>query len=417
MKLEQWQKNLYATWLAQFLALMGANLVFPFIPFFVKDLGVESDSAAALWSGVLATATGVTLFISSPLWGSLADRFGRKNMLLRAYAGATVTITLQCAVQTVWQLFVLRALQGAFVGTIPAATALIAAGTPARRMAYALGLIQMAVFTSQTVGPVVGGIMASAVGFRMTFALGGLMYIVSFVVCWIFVKEDFHRPDPSVARPSYVENLRSVIRVPTMLLLITVMFLVSSAAVFVRPVMPLLVESFTDSDVATKTASSSPPSRSPALSPPLPAAASPSASDTATRSSAPRSAPASPTPLVTFAGQLSSLMLLMALVGVFSGAMIPMVNALIGAAAPEGKHGSAFGLVGSAQALSFAVAPLLGGITAQQLGIHAGFAIVGMMLVAVSGLVWLTVREPASMLGPELVDPEPPPEAVPAVSR
>jgi MFS family permease len=73
-------------------------------------------------------------------------------------------------------------------------------------------------------------------------------------------------------------------------------------------------------------------------------------------------------------------MLLMALVGIFSGAMIPMVNALIGAAAPEGKHGSAFGLVGSAQALSFAVAPLLGGITAKQLGIHAGFPIIGTML-------------------------------------
>ena len=88
----------------------------------------------------------------------------------------------------------------------------------------------------------------------------------------------------------------------------------------------------------------------------------------------------------------------MALVGVFSGAMIPMVNALIGASAPEGKHGSAFGLVGSAQALSFAVAPLLGGITAQQLGIHAGFPIVGAVLVAVSALVWLTVREPAGLI-------------------
>jgi MFS family permease len=75
--------------------------------------------------------------------------------------------------------------------------------------------------------------------------------------------------------------------------------------------------------------------------------------------------------------------------------MIPMVNALIGANAPEGKHGSAFGLVGSAQALSFAIAPLLGGVTAARLGIHAGFPIVGGMLVAVSGLVWLTVREPA----------------------
>jgi len=396
VQLEQWQKNLYATWLAQFLALMGANLVFPFIPFFVKDLGIESDSDAALWSGILATATGAMLFVSSPLWGGLADRFGRKNMLLRAYAGATITITLQAAVQNVWQLFVLRGLQGAFVGTIPAATALIAGGTPARRLAYALGLIQMAVFTSQTIGPVVGGVMAGAVGFRTTFVLGGLMYVVSFVVCLVFVKEEFVRPEPG-SQPSYAENLGEVIRVPTMLLLITVMFLISSAAVFVRPVVPLLVESFAEGDIETKTGFVF---AAVALTS---AVASVMSARVAGRAGY-RNALVAATfgagiayIFVAFANSLLPLMVLMALVGVFSGAMIPTVNALIGAAAPAGKHGSAFGLVGSAQALSFAVAPLLGGVTAQQFGIHAGFPIVGAMLVAVAALAWLTVREPAAL--------------------
>jgi len=401
MKLERWQRNLYAVWVAQFLALMGANLVFPFIPFFVKDLGVESDSDAALWSGVLATATGAMLFVSSPLWGSLADRFGRKTMLLRAYAGATVTITLQAAVQDVWQLLILRGLQGAFVGTIPAATALIAGGTPARRMAYALGLVQMAVFTSQTVGPVVGGVLASIVGFRTTFALGGLMYVVSFVLCFFFVEEEFQRPEAG-ERASYVENLRAVVSVPAMLLLITVMFLVSSAAVFVRPVIPLVVAGFTDDAVETK---SGLVFAAVALTSAIAAVVS---ARLATRTGyrvalivATLGAGLAYIP-VAMANSLAPLMVLMAFVGVFSGAMIPLVNALIGASAPDGKHGSAFGLVGSAQALSFAVAPLLGGLTAQQLGIHAGFPVVGGMLVAVSALIWLRVREPAAANREEL---------------
>ena len=397
MKLETWEKNLYAVWVSQFLALMGANLVFPFIPFFVKDLGIKSDSDAALWSGVLATATGAMLFISSPLWGSLSDRFGRKNMLLRAYAGATVTITAQAIVQSVWQLLALRALQGFFVGTIPAATALIAGGTPPRRMAYALGLVQMAVFTSQTVGPVVGGLMASVVGFRTTFALGGLMYVVSFVVCLVFVKEEFQRPEPG-ERVSYVENLRTVMRVPTMLLLITVMFLVSSAAVFVRPVVPLLVKSFSHSGVEAKSGFVF---AAIALTSAIAAVVSGRIAErTGYRNALIVAALGAGVAyaLVGAAYSLPPLLLLMALVGVFSGAMIPMVNALIGASAPEGKHGSAFGLVGSAQALSFAVAPLLGGITAKQFGIHAGFPIVGALLVAVAALVWLTVREPAALV-------------------
>jgi DHA1 family multidrug resistance protein-like MFS transporter len=395
LKLETWEKNLYAVWVAQFLALAGANLVFPFIPFFIDDLGDYSNEEAALWTGISSGATGVMLFVSSPLWGSLADRFGRKIMLQRAYAGAMVTITLQAVVQNVWQLVALRALQGAFVGTIPAATALVAAGTPQRRMAYALGLVQMAVFTSQTVGPVIGGAMAEAVGFRTTFALGGLMYVVSFGLCWVFVKEDFQRPPADEPRPSYVENLRTVMRVPSMLLLIGVMFLVSSAATFVRPVLPLVVEGFTDSGVPTK---SGLVFAAVAVAGALAALVAGRFADrTGYRNAlvvATLGAGVAYIP-VAAADSLPPLLVLMAVVGIFSGAMIPLINALIGASAPAGKHGSAFGLVGSAQALSFAIAPLLGGVTAQQLGIHAGFPIVGGLLIAVAGLVWLTVREPA----------------------
>jgi MFS family permease len=306
-----------------------------------------------------------------------------------------VTVTLQAVVQNVWQLVALRALQGAFVGTIPAATALVAGGTPARRMAYALGFLQMGIFTSQTIGPVIGGLMADQFGFRPTFAIGGLMYIVSFALVFFFVQEDFHRPDESVERPGYVENLRSVMRVPAMLLLISVMFLVSTASVFVRPVVPLVVESFSGEDSAAAQAG-----LVFAALAITSAVAALFASRVADRSGyrnvlalATLGAGLAYIP-VAIAESLLPLMVLMALVGIFSGAMVPTVNALIGATAPEGKHGSAFGLVGSAQALSFAIAPLLGGITARQLGIHAPFPIIGTVLVLVAVLIWLTVREP-----------------------
>jgi DHA1 family multidrug resistance protein-like MFS transporter len=199
-----------------------------------------------------------------------------------------------------------------------------------------------------------------------------------------------------VERPGYVENLRAVVRTPAMLLLISVMFLVSTASVFVRPVIPLVVESFSGEDSAAAQAG-----LVFAALAVTSAVAALVASRIADRSGyrnvlvlATLCAGLAYIP-VAIAESLLPLMVLMALVGVFSGAMVPTVNALIGASAPEGKHGSAFGLVGSAQALSFAIAPLLGGITARQLGIHAPFPIIGMMLVVVSGLVWLTVREPA----------------------
>jgi DHA1 family multidrug resistance protein-like MFS transporter len=347
------------------------------------------------------------LFVSSPFWGSLSDRFGRKPMLMRAYFGATITITLQALVTNVWQLTLLRGLQGAFVGSIPAATALVAAGTPQKRVAYSLGLLQMAVFTSQTVGPVVGGLMAAAFGFRLTFALGGLMYIIPFMLIWLVVQERFERPDPAT-RTSYIDNLRTVARAPAMLLLITIMFLVGSAAIFVRPVIPLVVDSFTDTAVTTKSGLVL------AAIAVTSAVAAVGVGRVSDRFGYKRSLIAATLGAgiayipVAAATSLAPLMLLMALVGCFSGAMIPMVNALIGANAPEGKQGSAFGLVGSAQALGLAVAPLAGGITANQLGIEACFVIVGIMLIGVAALTYFTVREPAPHIDePDVVDPSP----------
>ena len=146
--MEPWRRNVYAVAIAQFIALGGGNLVFPFMPFYVKELGVHDEGQIALWSGLLGTSTGLALFVFSPIWGNLADRFGRKPILLRAYVGALITMTLQGTVQNVWQLVALRALQGVFVGTIPAATALVAASAPRERVAWSLGILQMGLFSS-----------------------------------------------------------------------------------------------------------------------------------------------------------------------------------------------------------------------------------------------------------------------------
>jgi MFS family permease len=196
-------------------------------------------------------------------------------------------------------------------------------------------------------------------------------------------------------------------RVPSMALLIAIIFLLGSASVFVRPVIPLIVEGFTDSGIETKTGFVF---AAVALTSAVAAVV---AGRVAERTGFRRAlivatlfAGLAYIP-VAAADDLLPLMALMAVVGVFSGAMIPLVTALIGASAPEGKQGSAFGLVGSAQALSFAVAPLLGGLTAGQLGIHAGFPIIGSMLVGVSALIFFTVREPARIDSLDAADASP----------
>lgn len=393
-KLEGWQRNLFAIAVSQFVALAGGNLVFPFMPFYVEDLGVHGEGQIALWSGLLGTATGGMLFISSPFWGSLADRFGRKRMLLRAYVGATATITLQGLVQNVWQLAALRALQGLFVGTIPAAMALVVAGTPRERVAYALGVLQMALFSSQFVGPLAGGVLAETIGFRPTFIAVGGVYLLSFLLVLTNVEERFE-PPAAGERAGFFSNLREVIDQRPVLIMIGLIFFMNAGPTFVRPVIPLMVESF------------EPGGSVEALSGLAFAALAFTSAIAALASSrlsgwvgyrnalalATLGAGAAYLP-VAIAGNVPSLLLLLAFVGFFSGGMVPTANALLDARAPPGRQASVFGLAGSAMALAFALAPLSGGAVVRSAGLKAAFIVDGLVMLCVGLAVLALVREP-----------------------
>ncbi len=392
-KLEPWRRNLFAIAAAQFIALGGGNLVFPFMPFYVKELGITDPDDVALWSGLLGTATGTMLFVFSPIWGSLADRFGRKQMLLRAYAGALVVVTLQGFVQNVWQLAALRALQGMFVGTIPAATALVASSTPRDRVAYGLGVVQMALFSSQFAGPLAGGALAASVGFRPTFVLAGGGYLLSFLFVHSFVEEKFERPSRA-ERETFFGNLRAVLNERQLALLIAIVFFLNAAPSFIRPLIPLRLEALDPgADPATLAGFAF-------------AALAITSAGAALFSSrlggragyrnalalATIGAGAAYLPLA-LAGNAPSFILLIAVVGLFSGGMVPMANALIDARTPPGRQASAFGLAGSAMALAFAIAPLSGGVVASAAGVPASFVVVALVMICVGLGVLALVRE------------------------
>ncbi|MCH7811358.1 MAG: MFS transporter [Chloroflexi bacterium] len=396
---------LIAVAVSQFIALGGGNLVFPFMPFYIQELGVTDPGQVALWSGLLGTATGGMLFIFSPIWGGLADRFGRKRMLLRAYLGAMVTVALQGFVQNVWQLAALRALQGVFVGTIPAATALIAACTPKERVAFALGVLQMALFSSQFVGPLIGGSLAATIGFRATFMATAAFYLIAFFLVLLMVEERFQRPSAE-ERGTFLGNLRMVIDRRPLLILIGVVFFLNAGPAFVRPIIPLMVESF--DSMANVAALSGVAFAAMAATSAIAALG----SSRLTRRIGSRNLLALMTlgagfaylP-VAIAGNVPSLLLLIAVVGLFSGGMVPVANALIDAQTPPGKQASVFGLAGSALALAFAVAPLSGGIVASTVSIEASFVVIGVVTLAVSVAVFALVREPEERGAPEAGEP------------
>src|SRR5437763_9291850 len=141
-----WQRNLYTLTAASFLMFTAFGFVFPFLPLFIAELGVGDVQQVEVWSGVSSFGQAIVLSIFSPIWGALADRKGRRLMVLRAAFGGGLVIGLMGLTQNIWQFLVLRLIQGAMTGVVAAASALAISFVPRARVGMALGLIQMSAF-------------------------------------------------------------------------------------------------------------------------------------------------------------------------------------------------------------------------------------------------------------------------------
>ncbi|MBL8966376.1 MAG: MFS transporter, partial [Spirochaetaceae bacterium] len=144
--MRDWKISFKALWLAEFLAITGFATSNPILPLFLRDLGVAEAASLNWWTGAINSASAIALAVFAPIWGAIADGYGRKLMLLRAMIGGTVLVGLMALAGAPWQLLVLKVLQGCVTGTVAAATVLTASIVPAAEAGYRLGLLQMAVF-------------------------------------------------------------------------------------------------------------------------------------------------------------------------------------------------------------------------------------------------------------------------------
>ncbi len=187
--MESWKINLISIWFGCFFTGMAISQILPFLPLYIEQLGVTTHSALTLWSGLTFSVTFMVSAVVSPVWGSLADRKGRKLMLLRASFGMGAVILLQAFVTSVWQLFLLRALMGLTSGYIPNAMALVAAQVPRERSGWALSIVATAQISGVIAGPMLGGVLADWVGLRAVFLVTSALLLVSFLVTLFLIKD------------------------------------------------------------------------------------------------------------------------------------------------------------------------------------------------------------------------------------
>jgi DHA1 family multidrug resistance protein-like MFS transporter len=243
-----WRRNLYAVTAASFIGFTGFTLVMPFLPLYFEQLGVTDVGEISLWAGLSLGVTPAVTAVMAPMWGRVADRYGRKIMIERSLASFVVVMAATAFVTEPWHVFALRALQGLFAGYGALALTMAADSAPRDQTAYAIGFIQSAQRIGPAIGPVIGGVVAQAVGLRRAFFVTASFYLIALVLVAFLYDE--HQAVKTTAGPPAQGRVtfRNVLAFENFLLLMVVIFGVQFVDRSFGPVLPLFVASLGGGD-------------------------------------------------------------------------------------------------------------------------------------------------------------------------
>ncbi len=192
-----WRRNLVICIFGSFTTIVAMTLLLPFLPLYVEQLGVSNSVAIAQWSGAAFGATYFSAALVAPLWGRLADRYGRKLMLIRASLRMAVAISLTGMVHDVYQLMGLRLITGFLGGYASGSFVLVATQTPKARSGWALGTLSSGIMAGNLAGPLLGGVLPPLIGIRATFLAAGAVIFIAFLATIVLIREE-NRPASTV---------------------------------------------------------------------------------------------------------------------------------------------------------------------------------------------------------------------------
>ena len=190
LKSTDWQRNFKIAWIGTFFTGASFSIVMPFMALYIEELGIKGDMVE-WYAGLSVAISALASALVSPIWGRLADRYGRKPMMIRASMVMTFTMGGLALVPNVFWLLFLRTLNGLFAGYVPNATALIASQVPQNRSGYALGTLSTGLTAGVLIGPLLGGTLSEAFGMRGTFLLVGLILFICCLLTIFGLREDF----------------------------------------------------------------------------------------------------------------------------------------------------------------------------------------------------------------------------------
>jgi DHA1 family multidrug resistance protein-like MFS transporter len=382
--------------------MVGYSVGLPFLPFIVEALGVHGPAAVALWSGFLVALLNAGNGLSAPLWGRLADRRGRKPMVIRAMTGGGVALMLCAAAPNVWVFAVLFVVLGSMAGSLAATMTLASATAPRAKVAGSFGALQSAAFVGTSLGPAVGAVLVPLVGPRPTLLVAGIFPVVSGVAVWLYVDERFSRAPREAPRRVPAHRLIRAAGLGRTVITLLLMCLLTQGALFgVIASLSLRIRAVAATDSAALFVG---------LAAGLQAAGAAVGALVVTRTLRRKPSQAiigcailgACVYAAVAATQVPALLLMLAaLGGLAMGGVLPLVNTLLGEATPREIRGEVFGYAATSMAVGAAAVPVLATSLIPRWGTGAPF----IMVVVVDAMLAAVALQRARGTRPDTMQP------------
>ncbi|CAM4416624.1 MFS transporter [Paenibacillus alkaliterrae] len=392
--MQSWKRTMWILWFGVLFCSSSYTMSVPFLPLFLFDLGVEKSSVN-LWAGIVHSSAFLVGAVMAPLWGLLADKYGKRKMVIRAGLSLAVIYALIAFVQTPWQLVGVRMLHGFVGGFVPASMSIVASVAPKEKLGWSLGMMQAGTMTGGILGPLFGGLLAEAFGLRRSFVAAAVIILAATVAVIVWVREgkgglEGAAEEKKEKPVTYRMAFRN--RALMSMLLLLVLFQLS-----VNMIQPLLTLHIAELQGGLQGAVLS---AGFVLS--LIGIAGILASPVWGRLGERKGYYRILTVCLLAAGMVISIqyfvqdLWLFAIVqfifGLFMAGIGPIVNTLVVQSTDEQFRGRSFGLTTSANQIGAMLGPLIGGLLGLAVGIHWIFVATGMMMAGAGMTVWLKRR-------------------------
>lgn len=374
--------------------LMSASytMLIPFLPMYlINELGVTSDNVN-MWSGIIFSVTFIVSAVMAPIWGKLSDKKGRKPMAVRAGVGLAITYFICGIVSSPIQLMFARILQGFAAGLWPAELAIMSSYAPKEKLGFCMGVMQGALTAGGVIGPLLGGVLASVFGMRVSFFISAGALALITLITLIFIKEpprEAKTPEQlALAKEAEKVNL---LKVPMIRRMLECAVVIQMAILILQPILTLYVAELhhsMDNVIMLSGMVFSLGGFAGAISAPLWGRYGQSHGFFCTM-------------CITLAGTgfiliiqsipstLTPFAILQFVCGLFYAGVYPSINSILVKKSPAEQRGRIFGLMFAAQQIGSTIGPLVGGFIGTFFGLKFVFIFAGVLMFITSALMYL----------------------------